>query len=111
MGRLNCWEFTQCGREVNGANVDTFGPCPASTEARTNGLNGGTNGGRVCYCTPGTLCGYRGTGSKGNKTQGCMKCGFYWLVRVEEAGNRVPSRLLLGILGNPTVDYRTEADP
>lgn len=87
MAKLNCWEFKKCGRELGGANVKKLGVCPANTEQRTDGLNSGKNGGRVCWAIPGTLCG--GEGTFVTKLASCMKCEFYKLVVREEADNLV----------------------
>jgi len=39
MSKKNCWEFEECGREVNGKKAKEFGVCPAATAAKLNGTN------------------------------------------------------------------------
>jgi len=82
--KVNCWEFKECGREPGGANVSEFGLCPAAAEARVDGMNRGTNGGRVCWGIAGTFCGGEVQGSFAAKLETCMACDFYRLVREEE---------------------------
>lgn len=48
MGKINCWEFTKCGREDKGKNASKSGACPASFFQQANGFCEGTNGGRSC---------------------------------------------------------------
>ncbi|MBA2848262.1 hypothetical protein G4V39_04475 [Thermosulfuriphilus ammonigenes] len=73
--RLNCWEFKRCGRQ---------GTCPASTEKRADGINGGKNGGRACWAIAGTFCGGKIQGVYSQKLASCLKCDFYKLVLREE---------------------------
>jgi hypothetical protein len=83
-GKLNCWEFNRCGREAGGINADKVGACPASTETRVGGINGGVNGGRACWAIEGTLCGGKVQGSFTMKFPDCRKCDFYKKVKKEE---------------------------
>ncbi len=82
--KLNCWEFTKCGREPGGNSVDTYGPCPAAIEQRVDGFNGGKNAGRVCWAIAGTLCGGAPKGLFALKLKDCMQCDFHRLVLKEE---------------------------
>jgi hypothetical protein len=63
---MNCWEFTECGREAGGAKVREFGVCPAYP-----------NDGTHCALVAGTLCGGEVQGSFALKLSSCMKCEFY----------------------------------
>ena len=74
---VNCWEFKKCGRQRGGIQAAELGICPASAESRTNGINGGTNGGRACWALAGTLCGGKVQGTFAAKLVNCMKCDFY----------------------------------
>jgi hypothetical protein len=56
-GKLNCWEFKKCGRQPGGENIEKLGLCPATTEARLDGVHNGNNAGRACWVVSGTLCG------------------------------------------------------
>ncbi len=88
MGRRNCWEIKQCGREVNGRRVSELGVCPAATDESCDSLNGGRNGGRICWAVAGTLCGSQVQGSYAEKRLTCMSCDIYTLVREEEGPER-----------------------
>jgi hypothetical protein len=81
--RQNCWEFKKCGREPNGANVAELGICPAATDTSADGLNGGKNGGRICWAVSGT---YAGTieGKCIIEKVSCVTCDFFELVEKEE---------------------------
>lgn len=83
----NCWEFKKCGREPNGANVAELGECPATTEKTTDGLNGGKNGGRICWAVTGTFCGGKVQGSFAEKQVSCMTCDFFSEVKKHSNGN------------------------
>jgi hypothetical protein len=47
MGRTNCWQFKNCGREPGGKKASELGICPAASETRLNTINSGKNGGRA----------------------------------------------------------------
>ena len=80
----NCWEFMNCGRTMKGSKQSELGVCPAVTDTTSNGLNGGINGGRICWAISGTLCGGKIQGSFTNKHISCMACDFYKKVKLEE---------------------------
>ncbi|HLJ50825.1 MAG TPA: hypothetical protein VKU01_32665 [Bryobacteraceae bacterium] len=84
MPKLNCWEFKKCGREPGGARVAELGSCRASRMESAHGVNGGVNGGRLCWSLTGTLCGGKVQGSFAQKLVNCMECDFYKLVRQQE---------------------------
>lgn len=81
---LNCWDFKKCGRQPGGSRVSDLGVCPASTDAKADGLNGGRNGGRICWALTGTLCGGKVQGTFAQKLTNCMECEFYRLVQTEQ---------------------------
>ncbi len=83
----NCWEFMRCGREPGGERVDEFGVCPAAVDILKNGLNGGKNGGRICWAVSGTFCEGKVQGSFADKRLTCMTCDFFKRVRKEEGDN------------------------
>jgi len=95
MAKANCWQVKRCGRETNGAKSAELGVCPASTERRVHGVNGGTNGGRGCWAIAGTLCGGSVQGSFASKVSNCMKCDFYQLVSTEEGGKQQSAKEIL----------------
>lgn len=47
--KLNCWEFTNCGREPGGVLAESEGVCPVSTALQFDGINDGRAGGRICW--------------------------------------------------------------
>ena len=81
---MNCWDFKQCGRQPGGSRVSDLGVCPASTDVKADGLNGGRNGGRICWALTGTLCGGKVQGTFAHKLANCMDCEFYRLVQTEQ---------------------------
>jgi hypothetical protein len=95
MAKLNCWEFKNCGRQPGGSKAAELGICPAATDARVNGVNGGRNGGRACWAVTGTLCGGKVQGSFATKLLNCQQCEFYQAVRAEEGSCYVTTRQVM----------------
>lgn len=84
MVKENCWEFKKCGREKGGAKVNELGECPVVNHSSADGLNGGLNGGRICWVITGTFCGAKVQGVYAEKIDNCMKCEFFQKVESEE---------------------------
>ncbi|MHA1948349.1 MAG: two-CW domain-containing protein [Candidatus Thorarchaeota archaeon] len=84
MAKQNCWEITNCGRELDGSNVDSLGICIAATESSVDGQNSGTNGGRICWAVAGTLCRGEVQGEHAKKMDNCILCDVYHTVAKEE---------------------------
>lgn len=82
--RQNCWEFLRCGREPGGTFAEKDGPCPASVDAGSDGVNSGTRAGRICWAVCGTFCGERPQGTESSKLLSCFGCGFFTRVLQEE---------------------------
>lgn len=82
--KQNCWEFKNCGRNPGGAKVAEMGVCPAASTASSNGLNGGSNAGRICWAIAGTFCGGKVQGSFADKQASCLGCEFFKSVKGEE---------------------------
>jgi len=95
---MNCWEFKNCGREINGRNVASLGVCPVCTESKVNGVNNGKNGGRCCWAIAGTLCGGEVQGSFIDKVHSCINCDFYHMVFKEERNNYTKPTEVIRIL-------------
>jgi hypothetical protein len=74
-----------CGREPGGAFVAELGTCPAAVDTLCDGINGGTNAGRVCWARTGTMCVGIVQGSFAQKQMNCSKCDFFMLVQQEES--------------------------
>lgn len=82
--RENCWEFFKCGRSPGGAHAAAFGICPTTISSQAEGINGGHNGGRMCWAIAGTLC---AVGDQAHTNRGpdrCAACQFFRKVREEE---------------------------
>jgi hypothetical protein len=82
--RQNCWEFKNCGRELEGARTFELGVCPAVEDASSNGINGGLNAGRICWAVAGTFCEGKVQGTSAEKELSCMSCDFFKKVESEE---------------------------
>lgn len=79
-----------------------LGICPATIDASSDGLNGGENGGRICWAVSGTFCGGKVQGSFAKKQVSCMNCDLYRKVEKEEG--LINFRLL-----KPDPDYSKKA--
>ena len=84
MIKLNCWEITKCGRGPGGNNTRHHGVCPVATEITANGINGGKNGGRICWDVPFTLCEGKVQNDFSQKAVSCVSCEVFNRVRAEE---------------------------
>ena len=98
MEKTNCWEYSKCGREVFGVNVNELGLCPASIEKKLNGTHGGKNGGRACWVVAGTLCSGMVQGTYANTLKDCVQCDFFNSVKREEGSDFIPSNTLMNKL-------------
>lgn len=82
--KQNCWEFKNCGREPGGKEASHLGVCSAANTKNAAGLNGGKNGGRICWAIAGTLCGDKVQGEFAHKHLTCLTCDFFLKVNTEE---------------------------
>lgn len=89
MAKTNCWEFKKCGRQPGGNKAKEIGVCPAATEQKAHGINGGKNGGRACWAIASTFCGNKVQGSYSEKFGKCVTCEFMKKVRDEEGDKYV----------------------
>jgi hypothetical protein len=87
MAKLNCWEIKKCGREPGGSKAKERGVCPATSNSSCNGLNGGKNGGRICWAIAGTFCGDKVQGDFAQKSVSCMSCEIFRQVKADEGVN------------------------
>ena len=92
----NCWELKNCGRELRGKNSH-LGVCPAYSEKKYNGINRGTNSGRLCWFVSGTFCKGEIQGSHAQKRLTCLSCEFYKQVKLEEGDNFILTMLDLDL--------------
>ncbi len=75
----------RCGREPGGAHAAELGVCPVTTKTSANGLNGGVNGGRVCWVIENNCCQNALKEIGRNKKSSCMRCEFHISVKSEES--------------------------
>jgi hypothetical protein len=74
--KLNCWDYKKRCKEMN-SRSNSNNLCPAKNEVIANGLNGGINGGRMCWVIMDAHC------KKKNQTD-CFQCEFQYKVIAEE---------------------------
>ena len=92
--KLNCWDIKKCctetGSRGNGNNL-----CPVKKEFIANGLNGGINGGRICWVIMDSQC-------KKKAQSACFQCEFRYKVMVDEGllNNCNATGMYLNSLGN-----------
>jgi len=91
--KLNCWQFMGCGRGVGAQS-----PCPAAVDKICDGVNGGANAGRVCWCVAGTFCFGRTQGDFAQKMDVCFECEFFERVKEEEGPRFQLLKLAEGVL-------------
>lgn len=91
--KRNCWESMKCGRETGGIRSEEFGICPASTEKKFDGVNGGDASGRFCWAVAGTLCGGEVQGTFARKFDDCSRCPFLLEVIKEEGDMLIMSEI------------------
>ena len=85
--KKNCWELKKCGREIGGDKAAELGVCSAAKDSSFNGLNGGKNGGRICWAVAGTLCGGKVQGTFAEKKVSCMSCEIFLQIRKDEGNH------------------------
>ena len=67
----------KCGREPEGEKVAELGICRAADEEFFNGINGGKNGGRICFAVAGTFSNDVVQCSCTEKLASCKDCIFF----------------------------------
>jgi hypothetical protein len=70
--KLNCWDVKKCCSETGNKNI-----CPVKKEFSAHGLNGGINGGRICWVI-------MDTHRKRKAQTACFQCEFHYKVMEEE---------------------------
>lgn len=75
--KKNCWEVKSCGRCTTMSGEYA---CAVCEETKLHGINGGVNGGRICWTVPHKK--YCGTteGAFIDEFSSCMECDFYKMV-------------------------------
>jgi tRNA A-37 threonylcarbamoyl transferase component Bud32 len=92
--RVNCWEYTSCGLEPGGRNVEREGVCPAAADKSFSGINSGKNAGRFCWAVSGTRCRNGLQGDFIEKREKCRNCDFYHMVLAEEGTRNLRTKFL-----------------
>ncbi len=95
MDKQNCWEIKKCGREPGGERIDELGVCPAAIDTANNSVNGGHNGGRLCWVIAGTLSEQDVCGEYAKKIDSCTSCEVFKQVKEEEGEDFCISNLYL----------------
>jgi hypothetical protein len=75
--KLNCWDYKKCCKEIDSKINNNNHLCPVKKERTANGLNGGINGGRICWVI-------MDTNSKKKAQTKCFQCEFHYKVKAEE---------------------------
>jgi hypothetical protein len=64
-------------------NINASDICPVVTDTSADGINGGKNGGRICWAISGTFTD-KSKGILAKKRFSCMTCDFFKLVEDQE---------------------------
>jgi hypothetical protein len=72
-----------CGLGPGGERAASEGVCPAAEATEADGLNQGTNGGRLCWACAGSFRGVPARGRFAKELPSCLSCEFFQRVRVE----------------------------
>ena len=82
MGKLNCWEFMKCGKGPSGNGKSDI--CPVAVKTEADMLNGGVNGGRICWIIADTCSNGGVKCSDLHRESSCFSCEFRYKVTAEE---------------------------
>jgi signal transduction histidine kinase len=77
--KTNCWEYWGCKH-----GPESSAPCPVTRDRTSDGVNGGTNAGRICWTVSSTPCFWESTPDFIEKREICFGCDFFLRVRNEE---------------------------
>ena len=84
MNKTNCWDYMKCGKGPEGDKAERCGTCPIVNETLAHGLNGGINGGRICWIVVENTCIDEVKCSRLHRKSSCFSCEFRYKVMVEE---------------------------
>jgi hypothetical protein len=82
--KINCWKFKNCKGVSCKGEKNPSGVCPVFTAKEFDKVNGGINGGRICWKVAGTFCGGNVQGTFAQKMNTCLSCEFVQRVLKEE---------------------------
>lgn len=79
----------RCGRGSSRNNIIESRICNAAIDYKSDGINEGKNGGRICWAIVGTLCNNHSRElicgiRKWRSTQSCLSCSFFKKVKKEQ---------------------------
>ncbi|HXX53123.1 MAG TPA: hypothetical protein VEI28_00990 [Thermodesulfovibrionales bacterium] len=74
----------KCGRELYGKKAKELGVCPVAVHPYADGINEGTNGGRICWVIVGSYSLEKPKGSRTGQSCLCFDCDFHKKVLEEE---------------------------
>ncbi|MDH3891535.1 MAG: hypothetical protein OEV49_10670 [candidate division Zixibacteria bacterium] len=81
-GKLNCWQFKNCGREPGGVLTELVGECPVARTMKYDGLNDGIGAGRACWMVRNAAC--KEAQNMSAPVDPCHTCDFYKRVVFEQ---------------------------
>jgi hypothetical protein len=84
MIKYNCWEFMKCGKGPSENGNGKSSSCPVATKTLADGLNEGTNGGRICWVIAETYDNGEVKCSDLHRKDSCFQCEFRYKVTIEE---------------------------
>lgn len=104
--KINCWDFMKCGKGPGGSRVEEAGICPIAEETMADGLNGGENGGRICWIIAENCCIEDVSCSEFHRKTSCFSCEFRYKVTMEEGLLNVcqTTGVLLASSGMPQIE-------
>lgn len=82
-GKINCWEFRNCGMEPGGIFAEIYGPCPVPRMMKHDGVNGGRGAGRNCWTIMNSTT-QKSPNIYRNNRLSCYHCPFFKRVQSEE---------------------------
>ena len=74
----------KCGKGLSKTGKGKCNSCPVASETSGNALNGGINGGRICWIIAETCCNGDVSCSDLHRKDSCFSCEFRYKVTMEE---------------------------
>jgi len=85
----NCWDYMKCGKGPDENGKNKFIMCPVVFHEAANGLNGGVNGGRLCWLVASKKKYGEMKHLNQKRTDPCFFCEFHYKVMAEEGFMKV----------------------
>jgi len=82
--KWNCWDFKKCGKGPSENGNGKSGRCPVAREIVADTLNGGINGGRICWIIADAKCRGNVKCSAEQRENFCFQCEFRYKVIMDE---------------------------